>query len=218
MISADATCCTSQVLCPFPIFSILAIQGPCRLPKHLLSATRCLQSAYPKRKVCQASANEDGQDAVQQEDQQNAGQELLPRKPSITYRPPTPSVTQRKPGLEARMRIKAYRREALLQRRSAELEEEAKKIDLDPAKLLKKGDPSTVQAVIKDIIPVGYFLAMPNGKEGFLPSTDFGFSGGVVILQRLFKVGQVLTVRVVRVGSGGREILSMRKELPSEAC
>lgn len=98
------------------------------------------------------------------------------------------------------------------------MEEEAKKIDLDPAKLLKKGDPSTVQAVIKGIIPVGYFLAMPNGKEGFLPSTDFGFSGGVVILQRLFEVGQVLTVRVVRVGGGGREILSMRKEMPSEAC
>ncbi|MCO5585865.1 hypothetical protein L7F22_039798 [Adiantum nelumboides] len=108
--------------------------------------------------------------------------------------------------------IKAARREPISQaQRNAELEEEAKKIDLAPHKLLEKGEPGTMQAIIRDVIPVGYFLTLPNGKVGYLPALDLGFTGGIVILERLFKVGQELTVRVVRRGGGGREILSMKK-------
>lgn len=111
-----------------------------------------------------------------------------------------------------RSSIKASRREPISQaQRNAELEEEAKKVDLAPHKLLEKGEPGTMQGIIKDVIPVGYFLTLPNGKDGYLPALDLGFTGGIVILERLFKVGQELTVRVVRHGGGGREILSMKK-------
>lgn len=157
--------------------------------------------------VFQASALDE---APQQRDKVEAEEKQVPRRPNIMHKRRESSVPQRAPTVDPRMCIKAYKKEALLQRRAVELEEEAKKIDLDPDKLLKQGDPSSVQAVVKEIIPVGLFLMMPNGKEGFLPSTDFEFSGGVVILRRLFKVGQVLTVKVLRHG-GGREIVSMRK-------
>lgn len=111
-----------------------------------------------------------------------------------------------------RSSVRAIRREPISQaQRNAELEEEAKKIDLAPHKLLEKGEPGTMQGIIKDVIPVGYFLTLPSGRDGYLPALDLGFTGGIVILERLFKVGQELTVRVVRRGGGGREILSMKK-------
>ncbi|KAH7299320.1 hypothetical protein KP509_24G005400 [Ceratopteris richardii] len=111
-----------------------------------------------------------------------------------------------------RLSVRGIRREPISQaQRNAELEEEAKKIDLAPHKLLEKGEPGTMQAVIKDVMPVGYFLTLPTGREGYLPALDLGFTGGIVILERLFKVGQELTVRVVRRGGGGREILSIKK-------
>ncbi|KAH7415443.1 hypothetical protein KP509_14G043800 [Ceratopteris richardii] len=91
------------------------------------------------------------------------------------------------------------------------MEEEAKNIDLAPHKLLQKGDPGTQQAIIKDVIPVGYFVTMPSGKEAYLPAQDLGFTGGLAILERLFKVGQEITVRVASIGGGGREILSIKK-------
>eukprot|EP00250_Pteridium_aquilinum_P002379 c12577_g1_i1 orf=328-918(-) len=125
-----------------------------------------------------------------------------------------------KEGPERKMEMRAYmrdsvrgiRREPISQaQRNAELEEEAKRIDLAPHKLLEKGEPGTMQAIIKDVMPVGYFLTLPTGREGYLPALDLGFTGGIVILERLFKVGQELTVRVVRRGGGGREILSMKK-------
>lgn len=91
------------------------------------------------------------------------------------------------------------------------MEEEARRVDLDPAKCLKKGDPGTVQGIIKDVIPVGYWVTCPNGKDGYLPATDLGITGGVVLLERLMKVGQEITVRVDSIGGGGREILSMKR-------
>lgn len=104
------------------------------------------------------------------------------------------------------------RREPISQaQRQAEMEEEARRVDLDPAKCLKKGDPGTVQGIIKDVIPVGYWVTTPNGKDGYLPATDLGITGGVVLLERLMKVGQEITVRVDSIGGGGREILSMKR-------
>ncbi|KAH7299318.1 hypothetical protein KP509_24G005300 [Ceratopteris richardii] len=123
-------------------------------------------------------------------------------------------AAERSIGKEGYMRlsVRGIRREPISQaQRNAELEEEAKNIDLAPHKLLEKGEPGTMQAVIKDVMPVGYFLTLPTGREGYLPALDLGFTGGIVILERLFKVGQELTVRVVRRGGGGREILSIKK-------
>ncbi|KAI5081337.1 hypothetical protein GOP47_0004522 [Adiantum capillus-veneris] len=123
-------------------------------------------------------------------------------------------AADRKAETKAYMRlgVRGIRREPISQaQRNAELEEEAKRIDLAPHKLLEKGEPGTMQAIIKDVMPVGYFLTLPTGREGYLPALDLGFTGGIVILERLFKVGQELTVRVVRRGGGGREILSIKK-------
>ncbi|KAH7276442.1 hypothetical protein KP509_39G007600 [Ceratopteris richardii] len=108
--------------------------------------------------------------------------------------------------------VRSLRREPISQAQvQAEMEEEAKNIDLAPHKLLQKGDPGTQQAIIKDVIPVGYFVTMPSGKEAYLPAQDLGFTGGLAILERLFKVGQEITVRVASIGGGGREILSIKK-------
>lgn len=113
------------------------------------------------------------------------------------------------------MNMKAYRREAMQQRRAYEIEEEeAAKVDLDPEKLLQPGDPDTVQATIYKTIPVGYFLTLPNGKDAYLPARELGTSGGILLLQKIFKPGQVLTVRVVRMGGGGRAIVAIRKDTP----
>jgi hypothetical protein len=104
------------------------------------------------------------------------------------------------------------RREPISQAQvQAEMEEEARNVDLAPHKLLQKGDPGTVQAVIRDTLPVGYWVTMPSGKEAYLPAQDLGFTGGLAILERLFKVGQEITVRVASIGGGGREILSIKK-------
>ncbi|KAI5058803.1 hypothetical protein GOP47_0026973 [Adiantum capillus-veneris] len=129
-----------------------------------------------------------------------------------TQRVPVRLVDGMKTQNARRLNIEAARREPISQaQRNAELEEEAKKIDLAPHKLLERGEPGTMQGIIKDVIPVGYFITLPNGKDGYLPALDLGFTGGIIILERLFKVGQELTVRVVRRGGGGREILSMKK-------
>lgn len=99
------------------------------------------------------------------------------------------------------------------QRRAAELEEEERlRIELHPSKLLQKGAPGTVQAIIKDVIPVGYFLTLPNGKEVYLPYTELGCSGGVVLLERLYKVGQELTIKVIKNTQGGRDLARIKPD------
>lgn len=117
-------------------------------------------------------------------------------------------------NLDARMRMKAYRREALQQRYASEMEIDRNKYDLDPAKLLQKGDPDTIQGVIKEIITQGYFVTLPEGKEGFLSSRELGCIGGIPLLSKLMKVGQEITCRAVRVGGYGRLVIAIKKDTP----
>ena len=89
-------------------------------------------------------------------------------------------------------------------------------VDLDPEKMLKQGDPGTVQATIRKAMPVGYWVTMPSGKEAFLPAQDLGFLGGLEKLRQIFQPGQEVTVRVVTRGSSGREVLSLKKPDPNK--
>ena len=82
---------------------------------------------------------------------------------------------------------------------------------MDLKNLLKKADPNSMQDIIKDVMPVGYILSLPTGRDAYLPADDFGFTGGLSILQRLFKEGQEITVRIVCRGGAGREIVSCKK-------
>ncbi|KAH7331762.1 hypothetical protein KP509_20G049300 [Ceratopteris richardii] len=82
---------------------------------------------------------------------------------------------------------------------------------MDPNKMLQPGDPNTMQAIIKDVMPVGYFVSLPTGRDGYLPADDLGFTGGLAILRKLFKEGQEITVRIVCRGGAGREIVSVKK-------
>jgi predicted RNA-binding protein with RPS1 domain len=84
-------------------------------------------------------------------------------------------------------------------------------LGIHPEKLLQPGDPETFQVKIRDVMPVGYFVDMPSGREGYLPANDLGFSGGIERLRTIFQVGQEVTVRITFRGGGGRELLSIRK-------
>ncbi|KAH7292885.1 hypothetical protein KP509_28G002500 [Ceratopteris richardii] len=92
-----------------------------------------------------------------------------------------------------------------------DLEEQVSQIDMDPNKMLQPGDPNSMQAIVKDVMPVGYFVSLPTGRDGYLPADDLGFSGGLAILRKLFKEGQEITVRIVCRGGAGREIVSVKK-------
>ncbi|MCO5609796.1 hypothetical protein L7F22_064028 [Adiantum nelumboides] len=92
-----------------------------------------------------------------------------------------------------------------------DLEEQVAQIDMDPNKMLQPGDPNSMQAIIKDVMPVGYFVSLPTGRDGYLPADDLGFTGGLAILRKLFKEGQEITVRIVCRGGAGREIVSVKK-------
>ncbi|KAI5056596.1 hypothetical protein GOP47_0028414 [Adiantum capillus-veneris] len=104
-----------------------------------------------------------------------------------------------------------YRREPRPSVSELDLEEEVSRIDMDPAKMMQPADPGAMQAVIKEVMPVGYFCTLPSGRIGYLPAQDLGFTGGLAILQRLFKEGQEITVRIVCRGGAGREIISCKK-------
>ncbi|KAH7301409.1 hypothetical protein KP509_23G024900 [Ceratopteris richardii] len=82
---------------------------------------------------------------------------------------------------------------------------------MDPKKMMQLDDPGAIQAVIKDVMPVGYFVSLPSRRDGYLPADDLGFTGGLAVLQRLFKEGQQITVRIVCRGGAGREIVSIKK-------
>ncbi|KAH7276352.1 hypothetical protein KP509_39G003900 [Ceratopteris richardii] len=109
------------------------------------------------------------------------------------------SVRRRPYNLEAKMRMKQYRREAMMLRRQQELEEEQRTFQLDYTTIYQKGHPGTVQGVIKEIIHLGYIVTLPNGREGLLAASHLGCSGGIPLLERLFKVGQEITIRVIPV-------------------
>ncbi|KAH7425645.1 hypothetical protein KP509_11G064000 [Ceratopteris richardii] len=87
---------------------------------------------------------------------------------------------------------------------------------MDPEKMLKPGDPGTVQATIRKAMPVGYWVTMPSGREAFLPAQDLGFLGGLEKLRKIFQPGQEVTVRVATRGSSGREVLSLKKPDPNK--
>lgn len=123
----------------------------------------------------------------------------------------SPTVRRRPYNLEAKMRMKQYRREAMIQRRQQELEEEQRTFQLDYTAIYQKGAPGTVQGVIREIIALGYFVTLPNGREGFLAASHLGCSGGIPLLERLFQVGQEITVRVIEVPNpGGKDRLYVR--------
>ncbi|KAI5056244.1 hypothetical protein GOP47_0028062 [Adiantum capillus-veneris] len=106
---------------------------------------------------------------------------------------------------------RSYRREPIPNISELDLEEEVSRIDMDPKKMMQEGDPLAIKAVIKDVMPVGYFVSLPSGRDGYLPADDLGFTGGLAILQRLFKEGQEIYVRIVCRGGAGREIVSIKK-------
>ena len=108
-------------------------------------------------------------------------------------------MNRRPYNLEAKMRMKQYRREAEQQRRQMELDEEARTFQLDYTKMYKIGDPGTVVGVVKEINNVGYFITLPNGREGFLSAMHLGCSGGIPLLERLMKVGTEIALRVCRI-------------------
>ncbi|KAH7372391.1 hypothetical protein KP509_17G001400 [Ceratopteris richardii] len=107
--------------------------------------------------------------------------------------------------------VRGYRRQPIPNVSELDLEEEVAKIDMDPKKMMQPDDPGAIQAVIKDVMPVGYFVSLPSGRDGYLPADDLGFTGGLAVLQRLFKEGQQITVRIVCRGGAGREIVSIKK-------
>ncbi|MCO5583407.1 hypothetical protein L7F22_037318 [Adiantum nelumboides] len=107
--------------------------------------------------------------------------------------------------------LRSYRREPIPNISELDLEEEVSRIDMDPKKMMQEGDPLAIKAVIKDVMPVGYFVSLPSGRDGYLPADDLGFTGGLAILQRLFKEGQEIYVRIVCRGGAGREIVSIKK-------
>ena len=117
------------------------------------------------------------------------------------------SVRRRPYNLEAKMRMKQYRREASHRQRALEIEEEERNFQLDYSKMYKKGDEGTMQGVVKEINTVGYFMKLPNGREGFLPCSQLECMGGIPLLSRLFKVGDEITVRAEIVGDGGKDRL-----------
>lgn len=113
------------------------------------------------------------------------------------------------------MRMKQYRREAMQRQRQQELENEEKYYQLDTEALYKKGDPGTMQAIVRDIITVGYYMTLPDGREGFLPCMQFNSCpGGIPLLTRLFKVGDEITVRQEKMYDGGLDKLHAK---PPEA-
>ncbi|KAH7426257.1 hypothetical protein KP509_11G092400 [Ceratopteris richardii] len=109
------------------------------------------------------------------------------------------SIRRRPYNLEAKMRIKQYWREAMRLRRQQELEEEQRTFQLDYTSIYQKGHPGTVQGVIKEIIHLGYIVTLPNGWEGLWAASHLGCSGGIPLLERLFKVGQEINIRVIPV-------------------
>ncbi|KAI5073477.1 hypothetical protein GOP47_0011490 [Adiantum capillus-veneris] len=92
-----------------------------------------------------------------------------------------------------------------------DLDENVSQIDMDPNKMLQPRNPNSMKAIIKDVMPVGYFVSLPTDRDGYLPADDLGLIGGLAILRKLFKEGQESTVHIVCRGGAGREIVSLKK-------
>lgn len=65
---------------------------------------------------------------------------------------------------------------------------------------LKKGETAT--GVVKNIIKSGVFVTLPDGVDGFLPAIETDFGAANVNLEAHFKLGQELSVRVLRIERG----------------
>ena len=105
------------------------------------------------------------------------------------------SMRRRPYNLEAKMRMKAYRRQAMLLQRQKEMDEELRTFELNPDDCYKKGDPDTVDGIVSDITSIGVIVDLPNGRQGLLPASQLGCMGG----EDLLKIGQELTVKVIQV-------------------
>ena len=102
------------------------------------------------------------------------------------------SMRRRPYNLEAKMRMKAYRRQAMLLQRQKEMDEELRTFELNPDDCYKKGDPDTVDGIVSDITSIGVIVDLPNGRQGLLPASQLGCMGGEDLLNKLFKIGQEL--------------------------
>ncbi|KAI5072013.1 hypothetical protein GOP47_0012119 [Adiantum capillus-veneris] len=160
------------------------------------------------RSFCSSSSSPINQAQPQQQQQQQE-QQPQPQPMQSSYESST--IRRRPYNVEAKMRMKAYRREAMQRQYAQEIEDEEKYFQIDHEAMYKKGDPGTVQGIIRDYSTVGYFVTLPNKREGFLACSQLGCSGGIPLLQRLYKVGDEITVRAEIVGDGGRDRLYTKK-------
>ncbi|MCO5593980.1 hypothetical protein L7F22_047999 [Adiantum nelumboides] len=166
------------------------------------------EASIQGRSFCSSSSNPVDQTQPQQQQQQHQ-QPPQPQPMQSSYESPT--IRRRPYNVEAKMRMKAYRREAMQRQYAQEIEDEEKYFQIDHEAMYKKGDPGTVQGIIRDYSTVGYFVTLPNRREGFLACSQLGCSGGIPLLQRLYKVGDEITVRAEVVGDGGRDRLYTKK-------
>eukprot|EP00250_Pteridium_aquilinum_P012340 c20667_g1_i2 orf=169-858(+) len=131
--------------------------------------------------------------------------------PQYQYRQMSPTMRRRPYNLEAKMRMKAYRRQALQQQRADAMAEEARTFQLYPDECYKKGDPNTVDGAVTEIIHIGIIVKLANGRDGFLPASQLGCMGGLELMERLFHVGQELTFRVIEVPHVGKDRLFLKR-------
>lgn len=131
--------------------------------------------------------------------------------PQYQYPQMSPTVRRRPYNMEAKMRMKSYRRQALQQQRALAIAEEARTFQLNPDECYKKGDPNTIDGVVTEIIHIGIIVKLANGREGFLPATQLGCMGSLELMERLFHVGQELTFRVIEVPQVGKDRLFLKR-------
>lgn len=75
---------------------------------------------------------------------------------------------------------------------------------------MKKGEIAT--GTVKNMIRSGVFINLPDGNDGYLPSSEMIFKGPNTSIEANFQVGQELSVRVLRIDKG-RINLTMKREV-----
>lgn len=202
--------------CPSDFQLKLALLGSSpavlRIGSNVVSHSQRASNASVRGRIYCTSSDSFQQDYPQpQRDQAAPERTYIEQEPMDRYRQINPTMRRRPYNLEAKMRMKAYRRQAVQQRRADAMEEEARNFQLDPAECYKKGDPNTIEGVITEIIHIGCLVTLANGRDGFLPASQLGCMGGLALLERLFKVGQEITVRVIEVPHVGRDRLFLKR-------
>ncbi|KAH7287272.1 hypothetical protein KP509_32G048200 [Ceratopteris richardii] len=79
-----------------------------------------------------------------------------------------------------------------------------------PVTTLKKGE--IITGVVKNMIKSGVFLSLPDGTDGYLPTSEVIFKAQNTNLESQFQVGEEVTVRALRI-ERGRVTLTMRREV-----